>query len=199
MYAYIKGKIITRQTDSLVIDNQGIGYRILAAPELLEKMPARGEETTIHTYLYVREDTQALYGFPSVEELNLFEMLLTVSGIGPKVASTIVGSLTPGQFALAIITGDLKTLTKIRGIGKKGAERLTLELRDKLKGAEIPGIQTAPGIAVAGMQPRQAEAVSALMVLGYTGAESSRAISAVYDPERSLEDLVRLGLRQLMR
>jgi holliday junction DNA helicase RuvA len=199
MFAYIKGKIVARQADSLVIDNQGIGYRILAAPELLEKMPARGEEATIHTYLYVREDTQALYGFPSQEELNLFEMLLTVSGIGPKVASTIVGSLSPGQFALAIITGDLKTLTRIRGIGKKGAERLTLELRDKLKGAEIPGVQAAPGIAAAGLPPRQAEAVSALMVLGYTGAESSRAITAVYDPERSLEDLVRLGLRQLMR
>jgi holliday junction DNA helicase RuvA len=200
MYAYIRGKIVSRQVDYLIIDNQGIGYRILASPELMTKMPARGEDTTIHTYLYVREDTQALYGFPSVEDLSLFELLLTVSGIGPKVASTIVGTLTPGQFALAVITNDLKTLTKIRGIGKKGAERLVLELRDKLKGAEIPALEALPGAAaVEGRQPRQAEAVSALMVLGYSGAESSRAIAAVYDPDRSLEDLIRLGLRQLMR
>jgi holliday junction DNA helicase RuvA len=200
MFAYIRGKIVSRQVDYLIIDNQGIGYRILASPELMAKMPARGEDTTIHTYLYVREDTQALYGFPSVEDLSLFELLLTVSGIGPKVASTIVGTLTPGQFALAVITNDLKTLTKIRGIGRKGAERLVLELRDKLKGAEIPALEALPGAAATeGRQPRQAEAVSALMVLGYSGVESSRAIAAVYDPDRSLEDLIRLGLRQLMR
>jgi holliday junction DNA helicase RuvA len=199
MYAFIKGKIVARHTDSLVLENQGIGYRIFAAPELLEKFPPRGEETLVHTHLYVREDVQALYGFPTAEDLGLFELLLGVSGIGPKVASAIVGSMSPGSFAMAVITGDIKGLTQIRGIGRKGAERLILELKDKLKGVDIPSVQKTAGPVDLAGQPRQAEAISALMVLGYSGAEAARAVGAVFEPERSLEDLIRLALRQLMR
>jgi holliday junction DNA helicase RuvA len=199
MYAYIKGRIVTRALDSLVIENQGIGYRILAAPELLDRFPARGEEAVIHTHLYVREDIQALYGFPTAEDLGLFELLLGVSGVGPKVASAIVGSLSPGEFALAVITGDIKRLTQVRGIGRKGAERLVLELKDKLKGADIPSVQASAGPLGSSKLPHQAEAISALMVLGYSGSEAAKAVGAIYEPERSLEDLIRLALRQLMR
>ncbi len=199
MYAYIKGKIVVRQIDYLVVDNQGIGYKIQAAPALLERFPARGEEVMVHTHLYVREDIQALFGFPSAEELNMFELLLTVSGIGPKVASAIVGSLSPSQFALAVITGDIRTLTQVKGIGRKGAERLVLELKDKLKGAEFPeSIDLAGQVDMKG-QPRQNEAISALMVLGYSGTEAVRAVNAVFNAESSLEDLIRLALRQLLR
>lgn len=199
MYAYIKGKVVSRHLDSLVVDNHGIGYKIQAAPGLLDRFPARGEDVLVHTYLYVREDIQSLFGFPSVEELNMFELLLTVSGIGPKVASVITGSLSPSQFALAVLTGDIKTLTQVRGIGRKGAERLVLELKDKLKGAEFPeGAATAGLVEIAG-QPRQSEAINALMVLGYSGPEAARAVAAVFDPDRSLEELIRLSLRQLLR
>ena len=199
MFAYIKGKVVSRSLDSLVIDNQGIGYKIQAASGLMERFPSRGEEAVIHTYLYVREDIHALFGFPSVEELNLFELLLTVSGIGPKVASTIVGTMSPSQFALAVITGDIKTITQIRGIGRKGAERLVLELKDKLKGAEFPDSAVSGGSVEIVGSPRQSEAINALVVLGYTGAEAVRAVSAVFDPDRGLEDLIRLALRQLLR
>ncbi len=202
MYAYIRGKVVKRQTDSLIIDNQGIGYRIQAAPGLLERFPAVGEETLVHTYLYVREDAQALFGFPTAEDLSLFELLLTVSGIGPKVASMIVGSFSPSQFALAVVTGDTRTLTQVRGIGRKGAERLILELKDKLKGAEFPAEALPAGLAAPGAVtglPHQAEAISALMVLGYSGTEAAQAIKAVYAADCSLEDLIRLALRQLMR
>lgn len=199
MYAYIRGKIVNRLTDCLVIDNQGIGYRIQAAPALLERFPARGEDAVIHTHLYVREDIQALFGFPTVEELNMFELLLTVSGIGPKVASAIVGAMSPSQFALAVITGDIKTLTSIRGIGRKGAERLVLELRDKLKGVEMPDVAPAAGPTGATGTGCQSEAVNALMVLGYSGPEAARAVTAVYTPDCGLEDLIRLALRQLSR
>jgi holliday junction DNA helicase RuvA len=199
MYAYIKGRIVARSLDSLIIENQGIGYRVFAAPELMDRFPARGEEALIHTHLYVREDIQALYGFPSAEDLGLFELLLGVSGVGPKVASAIVGSFTPGEFALAVITGDIKSLTQIRGIGRKGAERLVLELKDKLKGADIPAAQQAAGPIGDGRLPHQTEAISALMVLGYTGTEAAKAVGVVYEPDRSLEDLIRLALRQLMR
>jgi Holliday junction DNA helicase RuvA len=199
MYAYIKGKVVSRQIDGLVVDNQGIGYRIQAAPALLERFPARGEDVLIHTYLYVREDIQALYGFPSAEELKMFELLLTVSGIGPKVASAIVGGLSPSQFALAVMIGDIKTLTQVRGIGRKGAERLVLELKDKLKSAEFPeGVVSAGAVEIAGA-PRQSEAINALMVLGYSGPEAARAVAVVFDPDRGLEDLIRLALRQLSR
>lgn len=199
MYAYIRGRIISRQTDNLIIENQGIGYRIQAAPALLERFPARGEEAVVHTHLYVREDIQALFGFPTVEELNMFELLLTVSGIGPKVASAIVGAMSPSHFALAVITGDIKTLTGIRGIGRKGAERLILELRDKLKGADIPAVTATAGFAEIGGSGNQAEAINALMVLGYSGPEAARSVTAVYTPESGLEDLIRLALRQLSR
>ncbi|MEA4888191.1 MAG: Holliday junction branch migration protein RuvA [Clostridiaceae bacterium] len=201
MYAYIRGTIVSRQADCLVIDNRGIGYRILAAPGLMDRFPAKGETALIHTYLYIREDVQALYGFPKEEDLKMFELLLTVSGIGPKVASTIVGALSPSQFALAVITGDTKTLTQIRGIGRKGAERLILELKDKLKGAEMPesAIPAGDWTAAPDARSNQTEAVSALMVLGYHGTEAAEAVAAVFDANRSLEELIKLALRQLMR
>lgn len=202
MYAYVKGTLAARQMDSIVIDNHGIGYQVHAAPELLERFGAVGKETTVYTFLYVREDIFMLYGFPSQEDRAMFELLITVSGIGPKVASAMVGTLTPGEFALAVITGDIKAITRVRGVGKKGAERLILELKDKIKGADGAdqsgaGVGGAMGVAVP--QTRQAEAISALMVLGYSSAESARVIKAVDDGEQSLEALIRLGLRQLMK
>lgn len=202
MYAFIRGKIVSRQIDSLVIENQGIGYRIFAAPELLARFPARGETALIHTWLYVREDQLALYGFTSVEELNLFELLLTVSGVGPKVASTVVGTFSPGQFAMAVLAGDAKSLTQVRGIGRKGAERLILELKDKLKGVEATEAVGASAIGSTGPtagQSMQSEAISALIVLGYSPIEATRAIRAADDGTQSLETLIKLGLRQLMR
>ncbi len=202
MYAYIKGTVAARTLDSLVVENHGIGYRVHAAPELLERFGAIGKETTVYTHLYVREDQFLLYGFPSPEDRSMFELLITVSGIGPKVASAMVGGLSPGDFALAVITGDVKALTRVRGVGKKGAERLILELKDKLKGveaAEAVGAPVAGSQGATATQSLQSEAISALIVLGYTPSEATRAIRAVDDGSQSLESLIRLGLRQLMR
>ncbi|MGI6325440.1 MAG: Holliday junction branch migration protein RuvA [Saccharofermentanales bacterium] len=199
MYAYIRGRVIARQADYIVVDNQGIGYRIQAAPALIERFPARGEEGTFYTYLYVREDTQALFGFPTSEELHMFELLLTVSGIGPKIASAIVGTLSPSQFALAIITGDIKVLTSVRGIGRKGAERMILELKDKLKGAELPEELGPDSQRLSDDSTPRSEAVNALMVLGYSAAQSTQAVAAVFTPDCGLEELIKLALRQLVR
>ncbi len=201
MYAYIRGKVISKLPDNLIVETHGVGYRLLAAASLLDRFPSPGEETVVYTHLYVREDVFALYGFPAQEDVGLFELLLTVTGIGPKVASSVVGSISPGQFALAVITGDIKLLTSVRGIGRKGAERMILELKDKLKGVELAsglesGVSADVGRAGTG---RQAEAISALMVLGYSSQEASRAVGAVDAPERSLEELIRLALRQLAR
>ena len=200
MYAYIKGVVKARKIDNLIIENQGIGYRLLAAPGLLERFPAIGETVTVHTHLYVREDQMSLYGFPDEEDMKMFELLLTVSGIGPKVASTIVGTLSPSQFALAVISGDSNALTQVRGIGRKGAERLILELKDKLKGVDLQGDSIARPSGQAVGQSLAGDAISALVVLGYSGSEAARAVYAVGDDQgRGLEDLIRLSLRQLMR
>lgn len=203
MYAYIKGIIINKQPDHLVLENNGIGYLIQASAGLLERFPQSGAEALVHLHHYVREDTIALYGFPDKEDLDMFRLLLTVSGIGPKVASTMVGSISPGPFALAVVTGDTKSLTAVRGIGRKGAERMILELKDKLKNADLSTIASAESsdlsAALNGSDRRQAEAVSALMVLGYTGAEAARAVSLADQPDLPVEELVRLSLRQLAR
>lgn len=208
MYAYIRGKVITKTFDSLVLDNHGIGYRLMASPGVLDRFPAKGEEATAFTHLYVREDTFALYGFPTPEDVGLFELLLSVSGIGPKVASLVVGAVTPSEFALAVITGDTKTLTNVKGIGKKGAERMILELKDKLKGTDW-GADSAltsgklesgsAGNDTAAIKGPQNEAISALVVLGYSGVEASKAVQAVFSPEKRVEELIRLALRQLAR
>ncbi len=203
MYAYIKGKLVAKTIDSLIIDNHGIGYRLQAASALLDRFGPVGEEITAFTHLYVREDIFALYGFPSQEDVGLFELLLTVSGVGPKVASSVVGSVTPSQFALAVITGDTKTLTQVKGIGKKGAERMILELKDKLKGSDWSGdAGSLSSAAASGIQLPQGvenEAISALLVLGYSGVEASRAVQAVQAPGLAVEELIRLALRQLVR
>ena len=199
MYAYIKGTIVSRQMDHLVIDNGGIGYHIHAAPELLERFGAVGKETTVYTHLYVREDIFMLYGFPSPEDRSMFELLITVTGIGPKVASAMVGSLSPGDFALAVITGDIKVLTRVRGVGKRGAERLILELKDKLKGVEGADMSIGSAQDAPSGQTMQAEAISALIVLGYSPTEAIKAVRAVDDGNQSLEALIRLGLRQMLR
>jgi len=203
MYAYIKGKLVAKTIDSLIIETQGIGYRLQAASSLLDRFGPVGEEITAFTHLYVREDIFALYGFPSQEDVGLFELLLTVSGVGPKVASSVVGSVTPSQFALAVITGDTKTLTQVKGIGKKGAERMILELKDKLKGSDWSGdAGSLSSAAASGVQLPQGvenEAISALLVLGYSGVEASRAVQAVQAPGLAVEELIRLALRQLVR
>ncbi|MDD4141038.1 MAG: Holliday junction branch migration protein RuvA [Eubacteriales bacterium] len=199
MFAFIRGAIVSRQMDHLVVENQGIGYKIFASPELMARFPARGETALIHTSLYIREDQLALYGFPSLEDLKLFELLLTVSGVGPKVASAIVGTFTPGQFAMAVLSGDAKTLTQVRGIGRKGAERLILELKDKLKGADIPEVAGSVSNVPVGGQTVQSEAISALVVLGYSATEATQAVQAAGGAASGLEDLIRLALRQLMR
>lgn len=203
MYAYIKGKLVAKTIDGLIIENQGIGYRLQAASSLLDRFGPVGEQITAYTHLYVREDIFALYGFPSQEDVGLFELLLTVSGVGPKVASSVVGSVTPSQFALAVITGDTKTLTQVKGIGKKGAERMILELKDKLKGSdwgsESGSLSSVAASGVPLPQGAENEAISALLVLGYSGVEASRAVQAVQAPGLAVEELIRLALRQLVR
>lgn len=203
MYAYIKGEIVHKAPEYLILENNGIGYKVMSSSGLMSSFPAIGETAKAYTYYYVREDQISLYGFPTQEELSMFELLLTVSGIGPKVACNITGSLNPGQFAVAVVSGDTRALTSVKGIGKKGAERMILELKDKLKGRDMAGDDTnAGGVDVFTSEASGSvtmEAVSALMVLGYSSNEAMSAIRVVNNNDISLEDLIRLSLKQLVK
>ncbi len=203
MYAYVKGILVQKKEEYVVVESSGIGYRIFCHPPMQDRFGRTGEQVCVFTYLYVREDTFALYGFPSQEEHDMFVMLLQVTGIGPKVALALVAQVVPSQFALAIITGDVKRLTMVKGVGKKGAERLILELKDKLKGFAF---EDADGVMISSdtdgslssdsllMQ----EAMSAMVVLGYSAQEARKTVSSVYKEGMTIEELIRLSLRAVV-
>jgi len=203
MYAYVKGILVLKKEEFVVVETGGIGYKIFCHQPIQDQLGKTGDTVCVYTYLYVREDTFALYGFPSQEEHDMFVMLLQVSGIGPKVALALAAQIMPSQFALAVITGDVKRLTQVRGVGKKGAERLILELKDKLKGfafAESDGMAAAAAsyAAVGSESGLMQEAMSALVVLGYSGAEAKKAVETVYREDLEIEELIRLSLRALV-
>ena len=159
-------------------------------------MPSYGSELTMYTHLYVREDAQDLYGFITNEELTLFLQLMSISGIGPKAAISVLSVTTPEQFALAVITNDIKMLTRAQGIGPKAAQRIILELKDKIKTTDAmpENIKTA----AIEEQNNQSEAITALIVLGYTANEAKRAVSGV-DPSMNVEDIIKEALKILMK
>lgn len=193
MYYYIRGKYITKGENYAVVDNGGIGYKIFTSLSVLERLDP-GSETTLYTHLYVREDAMDLYGFPTTEELSMFLNLLSVSGVGPKAALSILSVATPEKFALAVITNDVKTITKAAGVGPKLAQRVILELKDKLK--TVDAVSSAD-ISDEDFTDERFEAASALIVLGYSQAEASKAVSL--SEGGSVEELVKNALKKLMR
>ena len=193
MYYYIRGKYITKGENYAVVDNGGIGYKIFTSLSVLERLDP-SSETTLYTHLYVREDAMDLYGFPTTEELSMFLNLLSVSGVGPKAALSILSVATPEKFALAVITNDVKTITKAAGVGPKLAQRVILELKDKLK--TVDAVSSAD-ISDEDFTDERSEAASALIVLGYSQAEASKAVSL--SEGGSVEELVKNALKKLMR
>ena len=137
MFAYLKGTLERKTTDSLILDVHGVGYKVFTTTTALCSCQALGSELKVHTHFYVREDTQSLYGFLSEEELKMFEQLISVSGVGPKAALSLVSNIPPSQFGLAVLTDDTDRFIKTPGIGKKTAQRIILELKDKLKKEQV--------------------------------------------------------------
>lgn len=202
MYAYIKGKLDYKHNDFLIVEAGGIGYKVSTSLGTIETSGPVGSEVKLYTHLYVREDIMSLYGFMSQEELGMFELLLSVSGVGPKAAVSLVSSVSPSKFGLAVITDDAKTLTKAQGIGSKMAQRIILELKDKIKKEQLAAPAQDPGqakVQFAKENTRVSEAISALMVLGYTALEASKAVSAVYSEEMDLESIIKGSLKSLVR
>jgi Holliday junction DNA helicase RuvA len=195
--ASVEGVVGAVTADSLVIEVGGLGYRVFAAPAVLASAQP-GARLKLHTYHLVREDQQALYGFRSAEELGFFNLLLTVNGVGPKVALAIVGSRATADLQLAIMVQDQAVLVSIPGIGKKLAERIIFELKEKVAAAGV----AVSGSSVVGAAASEGEIVAALQALGYSLAEArdaSRAALADVGVESTLEERVKAALRSLLR
>ncbi len=201
MYAYIKGKLEARGNDYIILEAGGIGYKISTSLTTLEAAGQPGRDFKVFTHLYVREDVMSLFGFATHEELSTFELLLTVSGVGPKVALSLLSSVSPSKFGLAVITDDTKTLTRAPGVGAKMAQRIILELKDKIKKEQL-ALNTGAAMdipAAANEGSKLSEAVSALMVLGYSHIEASRAVASAFSEELDLESIIRNALKGLIR
>jgi Holliday junction DNA helicase RuvA len=195
--ASVEGVVGAIAPDSLVIEVGGIGYRVFAAPAIITSAKPGGR-LKLHTYHLVREDQQALYGFRSAEELGFFNLLLTVTGVGPKVALAIVGSRATADLQLAILQQDQAVLVSIPGIGKKLAERIIFELKEKVAAAGVAAGAAAAGGATGG----EGEIVGALQALGYSAGEAreaARAALADVGVASTLEERVKAALRTLLR
>lgn len=195
MYYYIKGELVLRKENFAVIDNGGVGYKMYASAKTLESF-REGDKVTLYTYLNVHEDVFDLYGFATEDEQTMFLRLLSVSGVGPKAALAVLSVVTPKELALAVITKDSKILTKASGVGVKMAQRIILELADKLKDSEILPEDATEKTSIS--TDAQSEAVSALMVLGYSQNEAKSAVSGI-DSTLKTEEIVKRALVKLMR
>lgn len=207
MIGRLTGKLLMKQAPELLIDIQGLGYEVLAPMSTFYQLPAVGDGVMLHTHLVVREDAQLLYGFASISERELFRALIKVNGVGPKVALAILSGVSADEFVLLVNRGDATALTRIPGIGKKTAERLLLDMRDRLKEWQVDpvaGAANQQGSMIEGESQPDArmlaeEAETALIALGYRPAEATKMIVRVQkdNPEvvRS-EELIRLALQR---
>lgn len=200
MFAYLKGSLEVKTKGYIVIDVGGVGYKVFMSETAIEKLGELGQNVKVHTYLRVREDDMSLYGFNTNEELRMFELLLSVSGIGAKSAISILSNITPSSFALAIITNNVEKIKSLPGIGPKSAQRIILELKDKIKTEETSKeIEEGTKQEQENTNEKVLEAVSALQVLGYSRKEIEKALETVDKENLSIEDIIRKGLNNLAR
>lgn len=197
MIAYLKGNLVTKSEEYIILEVQGIGYKVYMSKISIDKL---GEENQvkIYTYLKIREDDISLFGFCTNEELHMFELLISVGGIGAKSAIAILSNITPSKFALAVITNDVNSLKKLPGIGGKTAQRIILELKDKIKTEEAIEIQNNENIENEVQKEEDAEElIQALQVLGYRRYEINKVLSKV--KATTLEDKIKEALQYLAK
>ena len=194
----VNGTVDLIEPNLAVIDCGGVGYACRTTANTLSQLKI-GEKAKLLTYLSVREDAVELFGFYDAAELNCFKMLISVSGVGPKAALSILSGMTPQAFALCVASGAGKTLTNAPGIGRKTAERIVLELKDKVSKQDVAaGVKGSAVPIIAAPSNTYAEAVSALMVLGYSNGEAASALSGL-DPSAPSDELIRAGLKKLAK
>ena len=198
MISYLKGSLEAKNIDSIVVEVGGVGYKVFMSRNSMDKIGELGEVVKVHTYMRVREDDISLYGFCANEELKMFEQLIGVSGVGAKSALTILSNITPSKFALAIISGDVGALKSLPGIGAKSAQRMILELKDKMKTEEA--VQSDEVITQYMPENNNTkDAVEALQVLGYVRKDIDVALSKIDTTSLSVEDIIKQGLKYLGR
>lgn len=190
MIAFLTGRIVGRDAGSCLLDVGGVGYRIAMSTASLSALPAEGDIVTIHTHLHVREDEVSLFGFESIAEKTAFEQLITVSGVGPKVALATLSALAPDVLAAAISSEDVALISSVPGIGKKTAQRIILDLQDKLGAGEVASGRGTKAAAANGV----AEATDALLAMGFSAVEASAALRG---GEGDAQSLLRHALKRL--
>ena len=196
----VRGTLIHMEANLVVVECGGVGYALRTTANTMSRQPETGNETTLYTHLYVREDAVELFGFATSSELNCFQMLISISGVGPKAALSILSNITPEQFAICVATGDSKAFTASKGIGLKTAQRIVLELKDKITKKQLEGGVTTSNPSLAGGvvsgKGNLSEAISALVVLGYPQQQAARAVTA-FDGSLPVEELIKLALKAL--
>lgn len=196
MYAYIKGVLDTKTNGYVIVEAGGIGYKIFMSLKSIENLGEVGSTVKVYTHYYVREDNISLYGFTSNDELRMFELLLSVSGIGAKSAIAMLSEISPSSFALAVISNDVSKLVKIPGIGNKTAARIVLELKDKLKTEEAL-TTSAETLTAIKEDNKNSEVIAALQVLGYTRKEIDKALEKIDIDSTALEEAIKQALKLL--
>lgn len=202
MFSYLKGYLTQKGQNFAVIEVSGIGFKVYTSATTLQSISASEENSpvTFYTYLYIKEGIMDLYGFSSQEELNMFELLISVSGVGAKGAIAILSSLTPSKLAVSLVTNDVASIKKASGIGPKTAQRIILELKDKIKNEELiasPQEKSADEVEFIANDARS-EAVSALMVLGYSKFEAERAVAKASPDLTDTEEIIKSALKALI-
>jgi Holliday junction DNA helicase RuvA len=204
MLSYIKGVIKNKYTDHIIVEVNNIGYRVFTSLNTIQTAQSSDvaeKDIKVFTYLHIREDSIKIYGFLTSEELKMFELLIRVTGIGPKIAISLMSVVSPSKFSLAVITDDIKTLTKAPGIGNKMAQRIILELKDKIKKEqrEYTKLSSDEETSLLDDKANKAkEAIAALTVLGYTPLEAGKVVSKVYSEELDIETIIKNSLKELM-
>ena len=194
MLAYIKGTLEMKTKNFIVIDVGGLGYKVFVPETTINSLGEIGENIKVHTYYRVREDDISIYGFRTAEELRTFELLLSVSGVGAKSALAMLSCIEPSEFAIAVISNNVKLLTQIPGIGTKSAQRIILELKDKLKAEQDEEQFEQSKLKSAKINETVQEAISGLMVLGYSRKDIEKAFEHLTVETLSVEDLIKKGL-----
>lgn len=195
----LNGRLTVTDVNFIVVECGGVGFKCFTTLNTAKEIGKVGDNVNVFTYLAVREDAMDLYGFASLAELDAFKLLITVSGIGPKAAAAILSELTPDKLALCIASGDAKSITRAQGVGKKTAERVVLELKDKMGSIAVGGSSDAVSSAASvSAGSDSAEAVEALVALGYSQSDAAVVVGSM-DKSLSVDEMIRLGLKQLAK
>lgn len=195
----LKGTLTVSDVNFIVVECGGVGFKCFTTLNTVKQIGKTGDTVNVYTYLAVREDAMDLYGFSNLAELDAFKLLITVSGIGPKAAVSILSELSPDKLAVCIASGDAKAITKAQGVGKKTAERVVLELKDKMGAIAVGDVSDAVSSAASvSANSDSAEAVEALVALGYAQLDAAVVVGAM-DKSLSVDEMIRLGLKQLAK